>query len=150
MPGFRGYSYHTIDNKGRIIIPSRFRDIIRANGGDGVIVTRMDGCLLGYPFDEWSRLETNIGSMAETSGNIRKFRRVFIGSASECNCDKQDRILIPQALREYAQLEKEIVLVGVVDHFEIWRRENWDSESAEFDEDMKSEEARNEIARLGI
>ncbi len=150
MPGFRGSSFHTIDNKGRIIIPSRFRDIIKANGGDGVVVTCMDGCLLGYPFDEWRRLESNIGSMAETSGNIRRFRRVFIGGASECNCDKQDRILIPQALREYAKLEKDIVLVGVVDHFEIWRRKNWDMESTEFDKDMKSEEARNEIAKLGI
>ena len=147
---FRGYSYHTIDNKGRIIIPARFRDIIRANGGDSVMVSRMDNCLVGYSIDEWRKLESKILSMAEKSENIRRFRRVFIGGASECNYDKQDRILIPQALREYAELEKDIVLVGVVDHFEIWRRENWDSESEEFDEDMKSEEARNEIARLGI
>ena len=150
MPGFRGSSFHTIDNKGRIIIPSRFRDIIKANGGDGVIVTRMDGCLLGYPIDEWNRLESKIGSIAEKGGNIRRFRRIFIGGASECNCDKQGRILIPQALRKYAKLEKEIVLTGVLDHFEIWRQENWDMESTEFEKDMKSEEVRTEIAKLGI
>ena len=107
---FREYSYHTIDNKGRIIIPARFREIIKTNGGDKVMISRMDRCLVGYPIDDWRKLESKILSMAEKSGNIRRFRRVFIGGASECNCDKQDRILIPQALREYAKLKKEIVL----------------------------------------
>ena len=88
--------------------------------------------------------------MAEKSGNIRRFRRVFIGGASACNCDKQDRILIPQALREYAILDKDIVLVGVLDHFEIWSRENWDLENTDLEKDMKKEEVRNEIAKLGI
>jgi len=147
---FREYSYHTIDNKGRIIIPARFREIIKTNGGDKVMISRMDSCLVGYPVDDWRKMESKILSMAEKSGNIRRFRRVFIGGASECNCDKQDRILIPQALREYANLEKEIVLVGVLDHFEIWRRDKWDLESAELDKDMQSEEVRNEIAKLGI
>ena len=150
MPGFRGYSYHTIDNKGRIIIPSRFRDIIKANGGDSVMVSRMDSCLVGYPIDDWRKLESKILSMAEKSGNIRRFRRVFIGGASECNCDKQDRILIPQALREYAKLEKDIVLVGVLDHFEIWSRENWEKENSTLEKDMKKEAVRNEIAKLGL
>ena len=147
---FREYSYHTIDNKGRIIIPARFREIIKTNGGDKVMISRMDSCLVGYPVDDWRKMESKILSMAEKSGNIRRFRRVFIGGASECNCDKQDRILIPQALREYAKLKKEIVLVGVLDHFEIWRRDKWDLESAELDKDMQSEEVRNEIAKLGI
>jgi MraZ protein len=147
---FRGYSYHTIDNKGRIIIPARFRDIIRANGGDSVMVSRMDSCLVGYSLDEWRKLESKILSVAEKSGNIRRFRRVFIGGASECNYDKQDRILVPQALREYAKLEKDIVLVGVLDHFEIWSRAKWDLENTDIEKDMKKEEVRNEIAKLGI
>ena len=147
---FRGYSYHTIDNKGRIIIPARFRDIIRANGGDSVLVSRMDNCLVGYSIDEWRKLESKILSMAEKSENIRRFRRVFIGGASECNYDKQDRILIPQALREYAKLEKDIVMVGVLDHFEIWSRAKWDVENTDIEKDMKKEEVRNEIAKLGI
>ena len=147
---FRGYSYHTIDNKGRIIIPARFRDIIRANGGDSVMVSRMDNCLVGYSIDEWRKLESKILSMAEKSENIRRFRRVFIGGASECNYDKQDRILIPQALREYAKFEKDIVLVGVLDHFEIWSRAKWDVENTDIEKDMKKEEVRNEIAKLGI
>jgi len=147
---FRGSSYHTLDAKGRLIIPARFREVIRADGHDSVVVSRMDSCLLAYPFKEWQQLETKIMSQVDKSENMRRFRRVFIGGAHECNCDKQDRILIPPTLREYAGLDKEIVLVGVLDHFEIWSREGWDSESMNLEEDLKKEEVRNEIARLGI
>ena len=147
---FRGSSYHTIDNKGRIIIPARFRDVIKLNGGDSVMVSRMGNCLVGFPMENWRKIESRILSMAEKSENIRRFRRVFIGGASACNCDKQDRILIPQVLREYAALEKEIVLVGVLDHFEIWSRANWDLENTDMETDLKKEEVRNEIAKLGI
>ncbi|MBT8369733.1 MAG: division/cell wall cluster transcriptional repressor MraZ [Desulfobacterales bacterium] len=147
---FRGSSFHTIDTKGRIIIPARFRDVIKADGADGVMVSRMDSCLVGYPFTEWRKIEAKILAMAEKSDNMRRFRRVFIGGAFECNCDKQDRVLIPPSLRQYAGFDKEIVLVGVLDHFEIWSRDSWDNENLNLEEDMKKEEVRNEIARLGI
>lgn len=146
---FRGSSYHTLDAKGRIIVPARFRDLIRANG-DGVMVSRMDSCLVAYTFPEWHRIESKILALSEKSENMRRFRRVFIGGAFECNCDRQERILIPPSLRQYAALEKEIVLVGVLDHFEIWSRENWDKENSHMEEDMGKEAVRNEIAKLGL
>jgi len=147
---FRGSSFHTIDSKGRIIIPARFRDVIKAGGGDGVMVSRMDSCLVGYTSEGWWKLEEKILSMATTSENMRRFRRVFIGGAFECVCDKQDRILIPPTLRQYANIDKDIVMVGVLDHFEIWSRESWDLENDNLENDMKQEEVRNEIAKLGI
>ena len=147
---FRGSSFHTIDSKGRIIIPARFRDVIKAQGSNGVMVSRMDGALVAYPYDEWRKIETRILSMAERSDNMRRFRRVFIGGAFECSCDKQDRILIPQNLRQYAEIDKEIVLVGVLDHFEIWSRKSWDRENIHLEKDMKKEDVRNEIAKLGL
>jgi len=147
---FRGSSFHTIDAKGRIIIPARFRDVIKSDGKDGAMISRMDRCLVAYPFNEWQNLESKILSMAEKSENMRRFRRVFIGGAFDCLCDKQDRILVPPSLRQYAGLDKEIVLVGVLDHFEIWSRDSWDHENMNLDEDMKKEEVRNEIAKLGI
>lgn len=147
---FRGSSSHTIDSKGRIIIPARFRDVIKAQGSNGVMVSRMDGGLVAYTYDEWRKIETRILSLAEKSENIRRFRRVFIGGAFECSCDKQDRILIPQNLRQYAEIDKEIVLVGVLDHFEIWSRKSWDRENIHLEKDMKKEDARNEIAKLGL
>ena len=147
---FRGSSFHTIDAKGRIIIPARFRDFIKSNEVNGVMVSVMDSCLFAYPFDEWHKLENKILSLAETNDYMRRFRRVFIGGAFECFCDKQDRILIPPSLRQYANLEKEIVLVGVLRHFEIWSRENWEKENMNLEKDMQKEALRNEIAKLGI
>lgn len=147
---FRGSSFHTIDPKGRIIIPSRFRDLIRANGGDGAMVSRMDNCLVAYPFDEWRKIEARILAQVEKSESMRRFRRVFIGGAFDCPCDSQNRILVPPSLRQYAGLEKDIVLVGVLDHFEIWSKENWDKENEQMEKDLLNEEVRGEIARLGL
>jgi MraZ protein len=147
---FRGSSFHTIDDKGRIIIPARFRDHIKNNGQLGIMLSRMDNCLVGYTFDEWNKIEKRILSLAEKTQSMRRFRRVFIGGAHECIGDKQDRILIPPALRQYAHLEKELVIVGVLDHFEIWSRENWEQENHELEKDMQEEDVRNEIAKLGL
>ena len=147
---FRGGSYHTIDAKGRIIIPARFRDIIKTDGTYGVVISRMDSGLVAYSFEEWRKIEARILSLAVKSDNMRRFRRVFIGGAFECLCDKQDRVLIPPTLRQYAELDREIVLVGVLDHFEIWSRENWEKENLVIEQDMKKEDVRNEIAKLGL
>jgi MraZ protein len=147
---FRGSSYHTIDDKGRIVIPSRFREIVRSEGADGLMISGMDDCLLAYSFAEWSHLEFKIKQLAEKNEHMRRFRRMFIGSAFECLCDKQDRVLIPPTLREYADLTKDIVLTGVTDHFEIWNRERWEREKHAWREDQKNPDARNEIAKLGI
>ena len=147
---YRGSSFHTIDVKGRIIIPKRFRDVISLRDGNRLMVSRMDKSLVVYALREWEKIESKILSLAEKNDNMRRFRRVFIGGAFECVWDKQDRILVPPTLREYAGLDKEIVLVGVLDHFEIWSRENWDKENATMEKDMKKEEVRNEIAKLGI
>jgi MraZ protein len=147
---FRGSSFHTIDAKGRIIVPARFRDVFHSGGSDGLMITGMDQCLFGYTFDEWSRIEKRILSLAEKSDTMRRFRRVFIGGAFACTMDKQERILIPQSLRAYSALDKEIVLVGVLDHFEIWSKENWDKENLNLEADLQKEEVRNEIAKLGL
>jgi MraZ protein len=147
---FRGSSFHTIDTKGRIIIPARFRDVIRDGSGNGVMISRMDSCLVGYDYEGWGEIETRILSLAEKNENMRRFRRVFIGGAFDCSWDKQERILIPPTLRQYANLEKEIVLVGVLDHFEIWSRDSWEEENQTMEFDMKKEGVRNEIAKLGL
>ena len=147
---FRGSSFNTIDSKRRIIIPARFRDVIKDGGGDGVIVTRLDKALFAYTFDQWSKIESRVLAMSETSEYMRRFRRVFIGGASDCSCDKQGRILIPPVLRQYADLEKEIVIVGQIVHFEIWSKENYEQEVVQMEEDMKKEAVSNEIAKLGL
>ena len=147
---FRGSSFHTIDAKGRLIIPARFRDVIRADGGERVMLSRMDSCVVVYVLEEWRRIETRILQLAQKNDSMRRFRRVFIGGAFDCACDKQERILIPPLLREYAGLQKDVVLVGVLDHFEIWSREKWEQENQNLEKDLKQEEVRNEIASLGL
>ena len=147
---FRGSSFHTIDGKGRIIVPARFRELIRDGERPGVMISKLDSSLVAYPKKEWIKIENKILSRAEKSESMRRFRRVFIGGASECFCDRQDRILIPPLLRSYAGFDKEIVLVGVLDHFEIWSRENWEMENAEMEKDLQKEDVRNEIATLGL
>jgi len=124
--------------------------VIRDGGGDTVMITRMDKSLFAYALDEWGRIEEKILALAEKSDAMRRFRRVFVGGAFECVCDKQGRVLIPPTLREYAQLEKEIILVGVLDHFEIWSKDNWEKENQLMESDMLKEEVRNEISRLGL
>ncbi len=151
MIRFRGQSAHTIDPKGRIIIPVRFRQMLEKQDNAGLMVSRMDKALVAYPYDKWDEIEDRILAQAEKSDAMRRFRRFFIGGATECPWDKQGRILIPPELRSYAALEKDIVLVGVTDHFEIWNRAKRDAEDALLEEeDMKKEEVRNEIAKLGL
>ena len=148
---FRGNSFHTIDSKGRIIIPARFRDVIQASSFNSLMISKMDEALVAYPFEEWQKIEQRVLNMAVKSDTIRRFRRFFIGGAFDCPHDKQGRILIPPPLREYAQLRKEIVLVGVLDHFEIWAKENWRNEEDRFENDINtSKEMRDEIAELGL
>lgn len=147
---FRGSSFHTIDPKGRIIIPARFRDVIKASGKDSVMITRMDKCLFAYTHDQWNKLEQRILNLHEKSEAMRRFQRVFIGAAHDCKCDAQGRVLIPPFLKQYSELEKEIVLVGVLDRFEIWSRNNWDLENGRMEKNMGDEKVRQEIAQLGL
>jgi len=147
---FRGNSFHNLDDKGRIIVPARFREVLNQSSIDGIMASKMDGAVVCYNFEQWHKIENRILSLAVKSENMRRFRRIFIGGAFECLLDKQGRILIPPALREHTHLVKEIVFVGVLDHFEIWSRENWIEEDAKLQKDLKDEEIRNEIAVLGL
>ena len=133
-----------------MIIPSRFRDVIQAGGEEALMMTSMDGALVAYPLSEWRNIENRIMALAEKSEAMRRFRRVFVGGAFECTYDKQGRVLVPPSLREQARLEKEIVLVGVLDHFEIWAQDKWEKEKQRMEIDMQNEEVRNEISRLGL
>ncbi len=148
---FRGCSFHSLDDKGRIIIPARFKAELESWAStDRFFLTILDGGLMGYPVGEWVALEKRIMELTETSPAIWRFKRYFIGSAVECQLDRQGRVVIPQTLKEYAGLEKDIVLVGVLNHFEIWSRDKWETNSHKLDDDMLQEEVLKEIRSLGI
>jgi MraZ protein len=146
----RGRSSHTLDDKGRIIIPARFRSIIQSEGGDMVVLTQRENYIYGYSMQEWNKFETEVRSMANMSDSFQRFLRFVVGSAQECPIDKQGRVLIPQTLRDEAGLEREVELVGVLTHFEIWSKDNWAEEKDLLKKDLQKVEVRNEIAKLGL
>ena len=142
---FMGEYNHTIDAKGRLIVPAKFREIL----GDNFIVTKgLDGCLFVYPNDEWTRFEEKLKSLPLTNKNARQFTRFFLAGAEACEVDKQGRILLPQVLREFASLEKDVVLVGVASRIEIWSRERWDESMNTYDGDM--DEVAENMESLGF
>lgn len=119
---FMGQYEHTVDEKGRVAIPARFRSEL----GERLVVTRgLDKCLWVFPWDGWQAICKRLESLPFTRARNRSFQRYFFAGASECQPDGQGRILIGPSLRSYAGLGREAVLVGVSDHIEIWSREAW-------------------------
>ncbi|MCL0067405.1 division/cell wall cluster transcriptional repressor MraZ [Peptococcaceae bacterium] len=124
---FMGEYLHSIDAKGRLIIPARFREGL----GEKFIVTKgLDNCLFVYPHNEWILLEQKLKLLPFTKADARAFVRFFFSGANECELDKQGRILIPANLREYAGLSKEVVILGVSSRVEIWSLERWNEYSS--------------------
>lgn len=119
---FMGEYNHTIDAKGRLIIPSRFREQL---GEEFVVTAGLDGCLFVYANEEWKSFEEKLRALPVSNPEARKFSRFFLASASLCEVDRQGRILIPAKLRAMAGLEKEVVLAGVGSRIEIWDKERW-------------------------
>ena len=140
---FMGEYNHTVDAKGRLIVPSKFREQL----GDEFVVTKgLDGCLFVYPNEEWQNIEEKFRNVPLTSKDARKFSRFFFAGAAACEVDKQGRILLPSVLREFAGIGKDAVLVGVGSRIEIWNKDKW-MEANTFD-DM--EEIAEHMEGLGI
>lgn len=140
---FMGEYNHTIDAKGRVIVPSKFRDTL----GDEFVVTKgLDGCLFVYDNHEWAAFEEKLKSLPITNKDARAFVRFFLAGAAGVEVDKQGRILLPSSLREFAQLTKDVVLIGVGSRIEIWSKEKWE-DAASF-EDM--DDIAEHMADLGL
>ncbi len=140
---FMGEYNHTIDAKGRLIVPSKFREAL----GDTFVVTKgLDGCLFVYDNKEWNAFEEKLKSLPLTNKEARQFARFFLAGAAEVEVDKQGRILVPNILREFAQISKDVVLIGVASRIEIWSRERFEG-IASF-EDM--DEIAEHMAELGL
>ncbi len=138
---------HSIDVKGRLIIPSKFREIL---GEDFVITKGLDGCLFVYPQEEWKTFENKLRTLPLTNKDARTFTRFFLGSAVDGGLDKQGRVLISSALRNFAGLDKEVVLVGVLDRIEIWDKAKWDEKNAAVEENMDDIASHMEDLGLSI
>jgi MraZ protein len=118
---FRGKFKHNLDSKGRFSLPSKFREVLRVKyGSETLVVTNYPDCLVAYPWEEWKKIEEKLLKLPWEMPEVREYLRYFLGSAEECQPDRQGRLLLPQSLREEIGLEKEVVLLGMLNHFEIW------------------------------
>ncbi|WP_264987282.1 division/cell wall cluster transcriptional repressor MraZ [Lysinibacillus piscis] len=134
---FMGEYQHSVDAKGRLIVPAKFREAL----GETFVVTRgLDNCLFGYPMNEWRKLEEKLKDLPMTKKDTRAFARFFFSGATEVEIDKQGRINIPSMLIQHAQLVKECVVLGVSNRIEIWAKDAWEAYFSE------SEQSFNDIA----
>jgi MraZ protein len=134
---FMGEYQHTIDDKGRLIMPAKFREGL----GENFVVTKgLDNCLFVYPMNEWKVLEEKLRSLPFTKSDARAFARFFFSGAIECELDKQGRILLTANLRDHAQLQKDVYIIGVSSRLEIWSKEVWEEYNS------KTQESYEELA----
>ena len=142
---FIGEYEHTVDVKGRIIMPSKLRE----NIGEKFIITKgLDKCLFAYSKSEWANFEEKLKTLPLTNKNARDFVRFFLSGAVECEIDKQGRFLVPANLRTYANIDKAIVIIGVGTRLEIWNKESWTNYSSE--ENISADEIAENMTMLGI
>ncbi len=142
---FIGEYEHSVDVKGRIIMPSKLRE----NIGEKFIITKgLDKCLFAYSKSEWANFEEKLKTLPLTNKNARDFVRFFLSGAVECEIDKQGRFLVPANLRTYANIDKEIVIIGVGTRLEIWNKESWTNYSSE--ENISADEIAENMTMLGI
>ena len=123
---FYGEFEHSLDRKNRIIIPAKFREVLKDSFVEKFYITRgLDGCLFVFTEEEWRRQEQKFKTLSFTKPESRKFNRMFFSGASEIICDSQGRVLIPQYLGEFADIQKDVVIIGVSNRFEVWSQSRW-------------------------
>jgi MraZ protein len=122
---FRGRYEHTIDPKGRLSIPSRYREELAARGITTLVLSEGDQCVWAFPLDAWEQLEERLRLHPQLSPERRSVVRVMVASAKECPVDRAGRTLVPTELRDFAGLKKDVMITGALEWFEIWSRERW-------------------------
>ncbi len=137
---FRGTHEHTIDSKGRLSIPSKFREVLLGKGDERLVITNfvIDSrrCLDVYPLDEWLHFEEEIKKKPKFDRRMMMFQNYYLGGACECAVDKQGRILIPPLLRQYVNLKRDVVLVAALEKFRVWDKEIWKKVFAEAEDKL--------------
>ena len=142
-----GKNYNSTDAKNRMIIPSKYRDEL---GYKCVLTKGDDKCLYIYPVREWEKVREKLSSLPTSDKGIRAYIRKVYSNAVECEMDKQGRLTLPNELREFAGIEKDLVTVGMMNRVEVWSREIWDAQADDFEAEENDEELGAKLAELGI
>ena len=140
---FRGRYEHSIDAKGRTSVPSRFREVMTAQGDSKLVVTTgLDTCLVAYPMAEWLAFERRLSELPQFDADVVTLKRIYVSGAVECEVDKVGRLLIPAALRKHARLHRDALWAGMGSYIELWAKETF--------EDLRKEVLSDQDRRLGI
>jgi len=149
---FRGRYEHAIDAKGRTSVPSRFREVMTAQGdAQLVLTTGLESCLVAYPMTEWLAFENRLSALPQFDANVVTLKRIYVSGAVECDVDKVGRLLIPAALRKHAGLKRDALWAGMGSYIELWAKEGFEDLRKEVlsDQDRRLEIARR-LAELGL
>jgi len=136
---FTGSYFHFMDNKGRVSIPHRYREILNERKDRVLILTNYTGYIMAFPQSEWLKIEARFAEQKLFDKKIRDFQRFLISGVEECPLDRQGRILIPQNLRDYAKLSREVALVGAVRCFEVWDRQAFEAHRKQLEKSITEE-----------
>jgi MraZ protein len=139
---FRGRYCHNTDSKGRVSVPARFREILSAHYEEVLVITNFDRCLVAFPLQEWAAIEERTKELSMLQKDARAFIRYFYSGAMECRLDRQGRVLIPPSLRDFAKIEKEVMLVGAANRIELWSKEVWEEFIQQSEENFEEIAAR--------
>jgi len=135
---FRGRSEHALDDKGRLNIPTRFRDVLRLQYDERLMIAPWHKCLRAYPLPQWEELETTLRAEGKTQPQMIKLLRFLVGGVVDCPLDKQGRVLLPPNLRVGCAMDKDVVVSGMITYFEIWDRAAWEQENRPAEEDFQA------------
>ncbi|MCX7856794.1 MAG: division/cell wall cluster transcriptional repressor MraZ [Deltaproteobacteria bacterium] len=145
---FEGRFEYTLDEKNRVSIPARFREILARHYDMNLILTNLDGCIVAYPKREWEIIKENISKLPSLKKEARTFLRFYFSGVCECAIDRLGRILLPQSLRTYANIVKDVVIIGMNKKIEIWSKEKWNEVVKEATSDM--EKVMDIVSELGL
>ncbi len=146
---FRGRYEHTIDAKGRTSLPARYRDVLAGLGERRIILTSaLEPCLNAYTLAEWTSFEDKLATLPQFDPRVQKLKRIYVSGAVECEVDDSGRILIPPTLREYANLQKDVLWAGTGKHAELWDKKAWKAVFETTEDDRR--DIANRMAELGL
>lgn len=146
---FRGAFEHTMDEKGRLSIPSKYREVLETSSdGELVVTVDPDRCLSAYPLPEWQEIEAKLGEQSMLRREVRQLERFLVGNAVECTLDRHGRILVPNTLRSFAGLDRDVVVAGQIKKFEIWDQDQWSQQQQQCLDSMDG--AMEVLAQLGL
>jgi len=145
---FLGTYYINMDEKGRVLIPAKLRDVLTSRYSGSLILTNFDNCIAAYPREEWMILQEKVRSLPSMDVDVINFGRYFFANAEECELDKSGRILIPLKLRRFANLNGEVILLGVMNKMELWSKEQWENFVSAFE--GKFADMARKLASIGL